>query len=115
MNVPAGSAFYLTILGNSLVVTCVKLLFSSLVFPPLALKLARFKYGVRGSDVITSCELAVRVHQTQVTTCAKPMHLTLHVFISGKFVPCLWVRDRISCTNDCCFSVGRIVPQVFGR
>ena len=66
MNVPAGSAFYLTILGNSLVVTGVKLLFSDLVFPPVALRLARYKYGVGGSAVITRYELAVRVHQSQV-------------------------------------------------
>jgi hypothetical protein len=82
MNVPATSAWYLTIFKNPLVVTTVKLLFSQLVLPPVSLKLARFKYGITGSTVITSYELAVRIHHSQansflafgfVTVLAAPM------------------------------------------
>merc|ERR1719272_2719756 len=50
LNVPAGSAWYLTIMGNSLIVTIVKLVITKFAFPQVSQKLARLKFGVRGDS-----------------------------------------------------------------
>jgi len=69
LNVPAGSVWYLTILGNPLIVTIVKLAITTLAFPQVSQKLARFKLGVRvGSAGITSCGLAIRLHKSQANS-----------------------------------------------
>ena len=69
LNVPAGSAWYLTIMGNSLIVTIVKLVITKFAFPQVSQKLARLKFGVRGdSSGITSCGLAIRLHNSQANS-----------------------------------------------
>ena len=69
LNVPAGSVWYLTILGNSLIVTIVKLAITTLAFPQVSQKLAQLKLGIRvGSTGITSCGLAIRLHQSQANS-----------------------------------------------
>ena len=69
LNVPAGSVWYLAIMGNSLVVTIVKLAITTLAFPQVSQKLARFKLGVRGDSAgVTSCGLAIRLHKSQANS-----------------------------------------------
>ena len=68
LNVPTGSAWYVSLLGNSLLVTIVKMLISEVAFPQLARRLARLKFGVGGSAVISSYQLAVRVHRMEANS-----------------------------------------------
>ena len=69
LNVPEGSPWYLTILGNPLIVAIIKLMITQFAFPPASRKLARLELGVRGgSNVITSWRLAVDFHQSQANS-----------------------------------------------
>ena len=69
LNVPAGSVWYLAIMGNSLVVTIVKLVITTFAFPQVSQKLARLKLGVRGDSAgVTSCGLALRLHKSQANS-----------------------------------------------
>ena len=69
LNVPAGSVWYLAIMGNSLVVTIVKLVITTFAFPQVSQKLARLKLGVRGDSAgVTSCGLAIRLHKSQANS-----------------------------------------------
>ena len=52
-------------MGNSLIVTIVKLLITTFAFPQVSQKLARLKLGVRGDSCgVTSCGLAIRLHKS---------------------------------------------------
>ena len=75
-NVPSGSGWQYTLLGNSLVVACVKLAFGQLVAPPLATCLARIRFGSGHSTDLTS-EYATRVHQSQVPRRAVDIRMRL--------------------------------------
>eukprot|EP00656_Telonema_subtile_P004296 TRINITY_DN1194_c0_g1_i15.p1 TRINITY_DN1194_c0_g1~~TRINITY_DN1194_c0_g1_i15.p1 ORF type:complete len:1243 (-),score=233.02 TRINITY_DN1194_c0_g1_i15:64-3792(-) len=64
-NVPAGSGFGYTVLGNSMVIAIVKTGFNSLVVPKAAAVLSKFKHGVQGAVSATS-ECVIGTYKTEV-------------------------------------------------
>eukprot|EP00656_Telonema_subtile_P000554 TRINITY_DN10255_c0_g1_i1.p1 TRINITY_DN10255_c0_g1~~TRINITY_DN10255_c0_g1_i1.p1 ORF type:complete len:994 (-),score=211.74 TRINITY_DN10255_c0_g1_i1:784-3765(-) len=65
-NVPTGSSFVLELLGNSVIIAMIKMLWSELLLPPVAERLARFRHGLCRSSIPP--HLAISLQKTQVGT-----------------------------------------------
>ena len=67
MNVPADASWYLLILGNTVVVSSIKLLFSKMVSPKVSRMMALWRWKFRkDSDTLIGSSEVIDLYKTQV-------------------------------------------------
>ena len=105
-NVPSGSGWDLTLIGNSLLVAAAKLSISQFLFPKATAALARIKYNIRGKVELTS-ELATKVHNTQVQLGLLGVDISLRkMALAGELVTFARSSHCASGTNAGCILAG---------